>query len=241
MLKHKWVGTVSSILLKSYPDKVQTAVTAGQSVVIRGSAGLEGWTWGHPSRHLHACLHRVLGQAACWCEDRTACLQRAVVRQCAGILHSPQTTAFLRGRRSECCRSDIWLESLSTISILQRLAVGSACAMQFVAVSISRHGGRHHYFERCQGKAREQLFLWCSHQGSWYVCTILCWLHGFIIERGIRDALAGIFLLLRSTAALLSLQSQVSRYFLSAAIRLFRMSAPGKKSIICWFCQTKKR
>jgi len=126
MLKHNWFGTVSFILLKSYRDKVQAAVTTERSVVIRRSASLEGWTWGHPSRQLHARLHRVLRQAACWCDGRAACLQRAVVRQCAGILYSPQTAAFLRGRRSHCCHSDIRLESLSTISILQRLAVGSA-------------------------------------------------------------------------------------------------------------------
>ena len=93
------------------------------------------WIWGHPSCQLHACLHRVLRQAACWCDGRTACLQRAIIRQCASILYLPQAAAFLRGRRSECCHSDIRLESLSTItiSILQRLEVGSACAMQFLA------------------------------------------------------------------------------------------------------------
>ena len=42
MLKHNWFSTVSFMLLKSYRDTVQAAVTAGRSVVIQRLAVLEG-------------------------------------------------------------------------------------------------------------------------------------------------------------------------------------------------------
>ena len=61
MLKHNWFGTVSFILLKSYRNKVQAAVTAGRSVVIQHLAVLEGETR-HEDARVHSC---ILGNIAC--------------------------------------------------------------------------------------------------------------------------------------------------------------------------------